>query len=181
MPKTYKCAARIEYDVTVEAQSWEEAKNRVIFALEEGVENGEIDITALQSDSYPQLVGVLRLDDGRYHLHGLNNFAHEAHGDAMERGEWECRSPSDQLQACRCFVEQAIQEGERAYPPGYVYSGPEGKPCGMPFALADCLLHLLGYCAHEGIDIEGYLAAKKRYDKSHYEYEKERKYRCSIL
>lgn len=165
---TYKCTARIEMDLTVEAKTWEEARQKVIAAMEHDIENGTIPNDVFNdAGGYPQLVDVLPLSDGTYHLHGLNHFAREVHEEATIRRGWaSATANAERLLTASNEIRLARRERAQGKPPAYVYSGAYSEPCGVPINIADCMLALLDYCAKHGIDIEKRLAEMRRYNNT---------------
>ncbi len=94
----------------------------------------------------------------------LNEFANEVHENAVAHGWWdEEKSFGEIIALCHSELSEALEE-YRNHKPVYYISG--SKPEGMATELADCIIRILDYCGHIGIDIESILRKKHEYNKT---------------
>lgn len=129
-------------------------------------------------------------------LAGLNAFAAEVHKNAVDHGWWkDDRSLPEILMLCVSELSEALEEyragrlmfycgstnkncenlpmsgtvlidGEEYQSPCPNCHSPNRKPEGAAVEFADCIIRILDYCGHAGIDIEAVIAAKHEYNKS---------------
>ena len=93
----------------------------------------------------------------------INEWAWIIHQNAVEHGWWdEERSFGDIVALCHSELSEALEE----YRSGrqMVYMGEAGKPEGIAVELADCMIRILDYLAHEDIDVESVMAMKHEYN-----------------
>lgn len=120
----------------------------------------------------------------------INDFAKEVHENAKAHGWWEePRSFGEIIALCHSELSEALEEYRERRPKvwrhcdldekivcgeGEYYHtvhcctscGHRGeKPEGIAVELADCIIRILDYCGHEGIDIEEALRIKHEYNK----------------
>ncbi len=110
---------------------------------------------------------------------GLNVMAETVHANAIGKGWWD--NPTDSQgyavagKANRNFgeicalihseISEAFEEYRKGLDPKVTYlAGPDAKPEGIPTELADTIIRILDYCAHEGIDIEAAMTRKHLYN-----------------
>lgn len=86
----------------------------------------------------------------------LNEIQTEAHMTAVEKGWWEEERPFGEIVA---NLHDEISEAWRAY------CHNEGK-YKIGEELADCVIRILDYCKHVGIDLEHHLRLKMAYNKT---------------
>lgn len=114
----------------------------------------------------------------------LNALAKEIHENAIAHGWWEePRTFGEIIALCHSELSEALEEyrsGNRIRPgsptPMIYYSGGgyvatsetrcSKKPEGIAIELADCMIRILDYCGHEGIDIEEAIRIKHEYNKT---------------
>lgn len=114
----------------------------------------------------------------------LNEIAKEVHQNAVEHGWWEEKRTFGEIIAlCHSELSEALEEYRNNKPQFYFvgydmcdrkiekdapFEGAYGicKPEGVAIELADCIIRILDYCAHEGIDIEQAIQLKHEYNKT---------------
>ena len=95
----------------------------------------------------------------------LNDLAKSIHENAVEHGWWdEDRKFPEIVALIHSEVSEALEEYRNGHRPDEVYCGEGGKPEGIPVELADAIIRILDYCAHEAIDIESILLRKHEYN-----------------
>lgn len=120
----------------------------------------------------------------------LNGFAAAVHENAVAHGWWEEeRGLPEVLMLCVSELAEALEEFRSGRPMLYYFNegenapmekvGPDGKinaapdtehspkkPEGVAVELADCVIRILDYCGHAGIDIEEAIRIKHEYNKT---------------
>lgn len=113
---------------------------------------------------------------------GLNEFAHDVHENAVAHGWWETEREFGTIIAlCHSELSEALEEHRSGKPPLY-FSGKDAsgcteerktpfppvitKPEGVAVELADCIIRILDYCGHAGIDIAEAIRIKHKYNKT---------------
>lgn len=125
----------------------------------------------------------------------LNKLANEIHENAVAHGWWdnpprfgeivalchaELSEALEEYRAGRPMLWHACEEGEQPYPscaPGDIYdctmAGQEekcayygAKPEGIAVEMADCLIRILDWAGHEGVDMDAIVRAKMDYNKA---------------
>lgn len=117
-------------------------------------------------------------------MKNLNEMAKEVHQNAVEHGWWEEeRSIGEIIALCHSELSEALEEHRNNKPQIYFvgydmqdrkivkdapFEGAYGicKPEGTAIELADCIIRILDYCAHEGIDVEKAIEIKHEYNKT---------------
>ena len=123
----------------------------------------------------------------------LNEWSKEIHAVSVAHGWWE-KAPSfgEIVALCHSELSEALEE-HRVHQPmmyrvceryGCICSestakecstfrignckelGADNKPEGIAVEMADCLIRILDWCGHEGIDIEAIVALKNEYNKT---------------
>ena len=115
---------------------------------------------------------------------GMNELATAVHENAVAHGWWdEPRSFPEIVALCHSELSEALEEyraGHEAAQTYYAckknpnmagecdgecYKCEHGKPEGIPSELADCIIRILDYCGHAGIDIERAIVEKHEYNR----------------
>lgn len=98
----------------------------------------------------------------------LNSFAVAVHENAVAHGWWEEERGLPEV-LMLCVSELNVTCGSRTFNP----EEPEApctarskKPEGVAVELADCVIRILDYCGHAGIDIEEAIRIKHEYNKT---------------
>jgi len=93
----------------------------------------------------------------------LNEWAGTIHQNAVDHGWWDKeRSFGDIIALCHTELSEALEEYRSdSY---MVYVGDDGKPEGIAVELVDCMIRILDYLAHEGVDVESIMAMKHAYN-----------------
>ena len=111
----------------------------------------------------------------------LNELVKEIHKNACVHGWWEEeRSFSEIVALCHSELSEALEEARNSRPTVYVKADTEDflvffetdtekfggrKPEGAAVEMADCLIRILDWFGHEGIDLEKVLLLKHEYNK----------------
>lgn len=112
----------------------------------------------------------------------LNELAAAVHENAVAHGWWEEeRGLPEVLMLCVSELAEALEE-YRANKPNLYFEIEEEttlyaegvavetvmrkKPEGVAVELADCVIRILDYCGHAGIDLEEAIRIKHEYNKS---------------
>ena len=116
----------------------------------------------------------------------LNELSKEVHKIAAKKGWWDDPRPTfgDIIALCHAELSEALGAYRLDIPMVYyacvgckdkdftdIACEPDCKyrvdrPEGIAVELADCILHILDYCGHEGIDIDRIIREKIEYNKT---------------
>lgn len=115
----------------------------------------------------------------------INELMQAVHENAVNHGWWEEeKSFGDIIALCHSELSEAFEEHRGGHKPTEIYykckycgdiTNKQGLVCcaykkmqpeGIPFELADCIIRILDYCGHEGIDIEEAIRIKHEYNKT---------------
>lgn len=94
----------------------------------------------------------------------LYKLAMEIHENAVTHGWWdEPRNLLEIVALCHSELSEAVEE----YRAGrdMIYPGVGGKPEGIAVEMADCLIRILDWFGHEGLDVNGIVREKMLYNK----------------
>ena len=101
----------------------------------------------------------------------LNDLAKEIHENAVSKGWWETERPFPEIIAlCHSELSEALEEYRDGRPVSAIYFQGDktghDKPEGVPVELADCIIRILDYCGHKGINIDEVIRLKVNYNKT---------------
>lgn len=116
----------------------------------------------------------------------INELAREVHQNAVDHGWWDGgeRPPLEILMLCTGELSEAAEEFRCGRPALYVDRfendenelfervtraerfKPNEKPEGWAVELADCIIRIMDYCGHRGIDLETIIRLKHEYNKT---------------
>jgi len=92
----------------------------------------------------------------------LNEWAKEIHENAKNHGWWDDdRSFGDVIALCHSELSEALEEYRDGKPALYIENN---KPEGTAVEMADCLIRILDWFGHEGIDPENIVGIKHHYN-----------------
>lgn len=94
----------------------------------------------------------------------INDIATDIHRNSVAHGWWDEEITFGEIIAlCHSELSEAL-EAYRNGEPWFWLNGE--KPDGKAVEMIDCIIRILDYLEHEGIDIENVLAVKHLYNKS---------------
>ena len=119
----------------------------------------------------------------------LNELANEIHKTAVEHGWWNpAPSFGEVVALCHSELSEALEEHRADRPMVYADQiveaselddglemqrttdlrqfSPDDKPEGIAVEMADCLIRILDWAAHEGVDMDAVVRAKMDYNKT---------------
>lgn len=97
----------------------------------------------------------------------INELIKEIHENAVDHGWWDDeRSFGEIIALCHSELSEALEEYRKGFGPRFTYYNDPGKPEGIPTELADCMIRILDYCGHVGVDMEEIIREKHEFNKS---------------
>jgi NTP pyrophosphatase (non-canonical NTP hydrolase) len=143
-------------------------------------------LSAKDVDETPKLI-----KKGKVNM-SLNELAKKIHQNAVNHGWWENeRSLPEIIALCHSELSEALEEYRNGHNSQNTYYSctrkykeneptcntnktmpymcegcSDRKPEGIPTELADCIIRILDYCGHAGIDIQKVLEVKHEYNKT---------------
>jgi predicted HAD superfamily Cof-like phosphohydrolase len=92
----------------------------------------------------------------------LNEWAKAIHENAVDHGWWdEPRTFGEIVALCHSELSEALEEYRDGKPALYIENN---KPEGTAVEMADCLIRILDWFGHEGIDPENIVGIKHQYN-----------------
>lgn len=94
----------------------------------------------------------------------LYKLAQEIHENAVAHGWWD--EPLNLLEIvalCHSELSEAVEEYRARRP--MVWANEDDKPEGIATEMADCLIRILDWFGHEGLDVDGIVREKMLYNK----------------
>jgi len=94
----------------------------------------------------------------------LNQIAIEIHKNAVAHGWWETERPFGEIIAlCHSELSEALEAYRNGEDMVWIN---DGKPDGVAVEMADCIIRILDWFAHEEIDVDSVLEMKHNYNKT---------------
>lgn len=94
----------------------------------------------------------------------LYKLAKEIHENAVAHGWWdEERNLLEIVALCHSELSEAIEEYRAGRP--MVWANEDGKPEGIAVEMADCLIRILDWFGHEGLDVDEIVRQKMAYNR----------------
>lgn len=102
--------------------------------------------------------------DNQQGAKGINEWAEEIHDNSKKHGWWdEPRSLAEIVALCHSELSEAVEEYRAGRP--LVWTGEDGKPEGIAIEMADCLIRILDWFGHEGLNPDEIVRLKMDYNK----------------
>ena len=94
----------------------------------------------------------------------LYKLAKEIHENAVAHGWWdEPRNLLEIVALCHSELSEAVEEYRAGRP--MVWANEDGKPEGIATEMADCLIRVLDWFGHEGLDTDEIVRQKMAYNR----------------
>lgn len=94
----------------------------------------------------------------------LNELTKEIHDNAVSHGWWdEPRNLLEIVALCHSELSEAVEEYRAGHP--VVWANEDGKPEGIATEMADCLIRILDWFGHEGLDADEIVQQKMTYNR----------------
>lgn len=94
----------------------------------------------------------------------LYKLAQEIHENAVAHGWWdEPRNLLEIVALCHSELSEAIEEYRAGR--SMVWTNEDGKPEGIATEMADCLIRILDWFGHEGLDVDEIVRQKMAYNR----------------
>lgn len=105
------------------------------------------------------------MDGKQYESHSLEEWCKLIHDNAVYHGWWEeNRAFPETIALCHSELSEALEEYRNGN--ALVYEGENGKPEGIAVEMIDCVIRVLDWFGHEGLDVEEIMAIKHNYNKT---------------
>lgn len=116
-----------------------------------------------QAGQAPDPEGTAGKDEGKMMLKLL---AKEVHQNAVEHGFYDGGEPpfTEILADCHSELSEAREEQRSGKP--MEYKREDGKPCGVAVEMVDCMLRILDWFGHNGLDVDRILIEKHAYNRT---------------
>lgn len=93
----------------------------------------------------------------------LSELSKEIHENAVSHGWWdEPRNLLEIAALCHSELSEAVEEYRVGRP--FVYQE-GGKPEGIAVEMADCIIRILDWFGHEGLDVDAIIREKMEYNR----------------
>ena len=94
----------------------------------------------------------------------LYKLTKEIHENAVAHGWWdEPRNLLEIAALCHSELSEAVEEYRAGSP--MVWANEDGKPKGIATEMADCLIRILDWFGHEGLDVDEIVQQKMAYNR----------------
>ena len=94
----------------------------------------------------------------------LNELTKEIHDNAVSHGWWdEPRNLLEIAALCHSELSEAVEEYRAGRP--MVWENEDGKPEGIATEMADCVIRILDWFGHEGLDADEIVRQKMAYNR----------------
>lgn len=102
----------------------------------------------------------------------MNDWARRIHRIAVDHGWWESEDgkgddgdrPFPEIVAlCHSELSEALEEYRNGHISEWVSE--KGKPEGIAVEMIDCMIRILDWCGHEGVDVDTLMAKKVKYNE----------------
>ena len=94
----------------------------------------------------------------------FNEWAEEIHKNAVAHGWYdEPRSFGEVIALCHSELSEALEEHRKGTPDFYMDGA---KPEGAVVEMADCIIRILDWAGHHGIDMEWAMRVKHEYNRT---------------
>ena len=94
----------------------------------------------------------------------LNELTKEIHDNAVSHGWWdEPRNLLEIAALCHSELSEAVEEYRAGRP--MVWANEDGKPEGIATEMADCVIRILDWFGHEGLDADEIVRQKMTYNR----------------
>jgi len=96
----------------------------------------------------------------------LRSLQRAAHDTATAKGWWDAeRSIPEQVVLMHSELSEAVEELRKPDARPFYING-NGKPEGWGIELADCVIRIMDTCEHYGVDLQGLIELKMRYNET---------------